>query len=347
MRRPTSQMRSPQVPIAFSITGATLAIGMMAACAIDEPTGSRVGPRVSFGKTATTLTVTATSPDSAFQGDTGVVVHVTGSGFAPGARAQWQLAGDTTHIHTLSTTYVSSKEVVARIKVDGDAPIAPYDVAVTLLDGKKGVGAELFTVKQAPVRQQDSIPIAVTIDDTGPAGASRIKSDGLGEYVNGVQGMLAEIDHFGNLQITPLNGAATTPAARSVVFDFSAPADPLNTYRPNVSDQTNFKILTIAYDNPRIQDLAVDQSACYRLTFSFRNLTTHHDANFSSAYDPQAAFALITRTSDSAWTMVTDGTCGPHPTWAAVRSQDLTRKNAPLVARGNYSLPFSIRFRTL
>src|SRR5690348_4136496 len=130
------RMRFAHVPTASTIGSAFLLSVVLSACSIDEPTGSRLEAHVSFGKTPTTVTVTATSPDSAFQGDSGVVVHVTGSGFAPGARAQWRLAGDTTHIHTLSTTYVSSKEVVALITVDGNAPIAPYDVAVMMLDGK-------------------------------------------------------------------------------------------------------------------------------------------------------------------------------------------------------------------
>jgi hypothetical protein len=72
---------------------------------------------------------------------------VFGTGFTQGARATWVLAGDTTHVHTSSTSYVSSTEVVAVIKVDPDAPAGFYDVAVALVDGKKGVGAELFAVR--------------------------------------------------------------------------------------------------------------------------------------------------------------------------------------------------------
>jgi hypothetical protein len=148
MSRLASRLRLKVASTAFASGTAFLVLWAMVACAADEPTGARVAPHVSFGKAPTsTVAVTATDPDSAFQGDSGIVVRVTGSGFADGARAQWQLAGDTTHIHTLSTTYVSSRELRAVIKVDADAPLALYDVAVLLRDGKKGVGAELFTVK--------------------------------------------------------------------------------------------------------------------------------------------------------------------------------------------------------
>jgi hypothetical protein len=347
-RSPSSSVSTRTASAILRLASVMLASGAMAACAVDAPTASGVNPRVSLAKAPPpSVTVTSTDPAYGFQGDSVLTVRVKGTGFTAGARTSWQINGDTTHVHEIGTpTFVSSTEVVTTIKVDLDAPVALYDVVVTLVGGKKGVGSEVFTVKSVNERQQLPIPIAVTIDDVGPAGPSRIRSDGLDEYVDGQQGMQAIIDQFGNLQITPQNGG-TTPADRSVVFDFTVPADPLNTYRPNVSGQINFKILTIDYDNPRIQDLGVGQSACYRATFAFRNLTTHHQANFSAAYDPQASYALITRTSASMWTMVTDGSCGAHPTWALVKSQDLTRKNAPLVSRGNYSLPFSIHFRAL
>jgi len=148
MSRLVPRLRLEILPPVFASGAVFLAVWTMVACSADEPTASRVNPHISFAKgTPSTVTVTATDPDSAFQGDSGVVVTVTGGGFTDGARAQWQLAGDTTHIQTLSTTYVSSKELRAVIKVAANAPLASYDVAVLLRDGKKGVGAELFTVK--------------------------------------------------------------------------------------------------------------------------------------------------------------------------------------------------------
>ncbi len=74
-------------------------------------------------------------------------------------------------MHEISTTYVSPTEVVSTIKVDLNAPTALYDVVVTLVGGKKGVGAELFAVKSVNERQQLPIPIAVTVDDAGALGA--------------------------------------------------------------------------------------------------------------------------------------------------------------------------------
>jgi len=353
MPRRSDGIALPHVkPGVFPLGGMVL-LCVMAACVADEPTASRPTPGLSLGKAPPpSVTVTSTDPTYAFQGDSVLTVHVKGTGFTAGAHTSWPVSGDTTHVHEISTTYVSATEVVSTIKVDLNAPTALYDVVVTLVGGKKGVGAELFTVKSVNERQQLPIPIAVALDDTGPLGVSRIRSDGLGDYVDGEQTMVAFIDQFGNLEIGPDNAdpSTPTPSRRSVVFDFSAPADPLNTYRPDLSLQTNFKILTNNVGLPRIQDLGINGtpvSACYRLTFAFRDVTTHHRVEFNPAINAQASFALITRTGASTWTAGQSTQCGANPTWGSVRSQDLVRKNAPLVFRGIYSLPLSMRIRAL
>lgn len=90
-------------------------------------------------------TVTSTNPASAHQ-DTTIDVSIFGSGFTTGAKATWSLGGDTTKVHVKSTKVVSSGEILARIEVPATAPVASYDVVVTLSNGKKGVGAEKFEV---------------------------------------------------------------------------------------------------------------------------------------------------------------------------------------------------------
>ena len=152
MRRTWIERSSRQHGTMAASVVCTLAlVGAMAACGVDGPTGTggdAANARVSFAKGGPSgVAVTSVNPDSAYQGDSLVSVRVFGSGFAAGARATWVLNGDTTHVHTTSTTFVSATEVIAVIKVDPDAPVAKYDVAVTLLTGKKGVGAEMFAVK--------------------------------------------------------------------------------------------------------------------------------------------------------------------------------------------------------
>jgi hypothetical protein len=117
--------------------------------------------------------VTATSPSFGDQGTT-VDVHVFGSGFSAGARAIWLLNGAADdHVHTNSTTVVSSTELVANVTIANDATLAFWDVQVALSNGKNGVGSDLFEVTSA-------IPIgtlggnAEAHDASGTAGGPQI-----------------------------------------------------------------------------------------------------------------------------------------------------------------------------
>ena len=192
-------------------------------------------------------------------------------------------------------------------------------------------------------------PVAVTVQNAGPLGPYRIQSDGLGEYVNGLQGMLAEFDDPGNLQFSPENGRSTTPPQRTLALDYSAPTDPLNTYRPNPTGQWNFKIKTGNAGKPRIQDLGVNGnpvSECYATTVAHADRITSQVVRFNAT---PSANAYITRTSVSpaTWTMVSDGPCTGNANWGGLTSQDLIAKNAPFIFRGYYSLQFSLLLRGL
>ena len=131
--------------------GITLALAThIAACTDDAPSQIAAPGRPSLAKAAGTTgpSVQSTSPSYSHR-DTTLDVHVFGSGFTAGAKAAWSLGGDTTLVHVNRTTYVSSGELVANVTVPAGAPLATYDVAVTLLSGTKGVGSELFEVTAA------------------------------------------------------------------------------------------------------------------------------------------------------------------------------------------------------
>ena len=145
-------------------------LAVTAGCSVDAPTSSRVPARPSLGKAPAGPTVTSTSPSYAHRGDTQLSVHVFGSGFAAGAKAQWSLGGDTTSVTTNSTTLVSSTELVAVIAVSGTAPLALYDVSVTNRDGKKGVGAELFAVTTATIVGPGTIGGDVIVNEISDLG---------------------------------------------------------------------------------------------------------------------------------------------------------------------------------
>ncbi|MEA2713020.1 MAG: hypothetical protein QOK27_981, partial [Gemmatimonadales bacterium] len=91
------------------------------------------------------LTVRSTVPSSSPR-DTTVDILVRGTGFDQGSQATWALKGDTTYqatrIHTNSTTFVNSTQLIANITIGADAQLALYDLQVLSAGGKKGIGIE-------------------------------------------------------------------------------------------------------------------------------------------------------------------------------------------------------------
>jgi hypothetical protein len=145
-----------------AVKGGVLATALMAlivvACQPDHPTGPYLAGEVSLAKGgagggggggSVGPTITATDPASTVQ-DTTLDVAIIGTGFTNGAKATWSLAGDTTQIIVKSTKVVSADRIIARISVPVTAAVGSYDVIVTLSNGKKGVGAEMFTVETRP-----------------------------------------------------------------------------------------------------------------------------------------------------------------------------------------------------
>jgi hypothetical protein len=93
--------------------------------------------------------VSGTDPAGAPQ-DTTLDVEVSGSGFDDGSTVQLTLDSvPTDKVRTNSTRYRNSKTLIANITIAADAQVDLYDVEVTTLRGKKGVGTEMFEVFQA------------------------------------------------------------------------------------------------------------------------------------------------------------------------------------------------------
>jgi hypothetical protein len=343
--------------ITYRLRGSALAllVGFAVACSTDGPPGPTLVGDANFAKSTSGPTVTATVPDSGTQGDVGKQVTITGTGFAAGAVADWERNGQVDpKITVRSTQFVSSTQVIATIDIAPDADVTTYDVAVTNTDRKKGIGSELFAVKSRP-NQILAIPLAVTVIDQDVTGTYRVLSDGLGDYVNGTQGLTAVIDGSGNLVFGPTSPGSTS---RKLRFDFSAPTDPLNGYRPDTSGEIGFSIksnpnLVDGTRSPLIGDLGVNgvpASACYSITISYRTATTGYLVVMNRASMPQSTQAYITRTSISpaVWSLVSDGQCLGNPNWAGVQSQDLTtKKTSPLVFQGYFDMRLSIVLRGL
>jgi probable HAF family extracellular repeat protein len=126
-----------------------LILGLLtfSACTGDAPSSALLAPRRTLASAAAvSVTVKSTSPDTATV-DSTLDVHVFGTGFDPGSRANWAIKGVVSpKVVTNSMRFVSSTELVANITIAADAPVASYDVIVTASSGKGGIGTECFVV---------------------------------------------------------------------------------------------------------------------------------------------------------------------------------------------------------
>src|SRR5690242_13733472 len=143
-------MKAHRIAIAFLLLG-------LSACGEHEPTRPPIA--AASGGSSGTVTVTAANPDSAPQ-DTTLDVHVSGSGFDRGSKAQWAQSGVLSpNVTTNSTKYVSSSQLVANITIAATASTGSYDILVTTSQGKKGIGSELFTIT---LKHNDVATVTVT-----------------------------------------------------------------------------------------------------------------------------------------------------------------------------------------
>lgn len=144
--------------IVFVLAGAAAFLGCREAAETPAGPGGLLAAAGGGGKPTSGPSVTAADPAYGHTGDVEKRVTITGSGFSPGAQAAWERGGvSDSKIQVLSTEYVSSTQLVATITIAADAAIDLYDISVTALDRKKGIGYMLFEVTQAVVVTGTSI----------------------------------------------------------------------------------------------------------------------------------------------------------------------------------------------
>jgi len=202
----------------------------------------------------------------------------------------------------------------------------------------------------APLLSRGTTPISLAVSVASDTALHRVTGDGLGDYVDGEQGVFAQIDDSGNLQF----GSTAAPMVRRLVFDFGAPVGAASALaHGSEADVTSWKLKTnrvlATSSSPYIGDLGVNgipASACYSATAAHAHPTLRFTAQYNSAMNAPSGQVRITRTSvasPSRWTMVTnDPTCDADVDVAAVDTQSLTIRNAKAVLAGTYRLPFAI-----
>ena len=154
---------------------------VLSGCAAEVPTAPPVQEPTFAKGGGNGPTVRAANPDTGLRNTT-IDVRVLGSGFDNGSKATWALAGDTanatTRITTNSTRFVKSGELVANITIAADAPLALFDIVVVAAGGKKGIGIEMFAVKDS----DRTDPYSAQFDD---GAGYLLRSDNGAAYVDG------------------------------------------------------------------------------------------------------------------------------------------------------------------
>lgn len=170
---------------------AIVASAWLLACGDREPsTTGPDAPLLAQGGGTSGPTVKDVQPDSAAQ-DTTLDIVVSGSGYDQGSQVTLALQGvPSEEVRTNATAFVNSRKLIANITIAADADTGAYDVAVTTLDGRRGIGIEMFTVHGKP---EAAKPADVTIvGETTPGVANLLAPDATGLYRDGVCGARGE-----------------------------------------------------------------------------------------------------------------------------------------------------------
>lgn len=164
------------------------------------------------------------------------------------------------------------------------------------------------------------VRLTVTVADA----PNRITSDLRGPYVDGQQGVTANLDQVGNLTFS-VTGIQADPTKRRLVFDYSVKLTGTSlTLTQDQSRMNSFTIRTIGNaictgTNPcgiGIQALAPGQTACYSLPTAWSDTITQYQGVFNTAANGSTAYAAVTRTDNGtgkrSWS-VTSADCNGNP----------------------------------
>jgi uncharacterized membrane protein len=174
---------------------AALALGCMESRSTEPSTGD---PAFAKAGGASDPTVESADPATAPQ-DTTLDVHVFGTNYDGGSRVDFSRGGVVDpKLQVNSTTFRSSRELVANVTVAPDASTVFYDIVVTKSTGKKGIGTEKFAVL---------VQGEMLSSPSGQSWATSVSENGLvSGYVMGVCGTVQGgvlWDQLGQLTVLP------------------------------------------------------------------------------------------------------------------------------------------------
>jgi len=239
-------------PRSIAAAASLLLVGaiMIAGCQQENPAGPTV-TEVEFAKPGgggggKGPKVDSAVPSSAPQATT-LDVTVSGSGFEEGSDVTFTIDGvPQDEVKTNGTTFNSKRELVANVTIGAEATIELYDVEVRTPPGKKGTGADLFSVTSSSGRPSDRDLLTAVIDGAFSTSSApldgtspRILHDGSASYADGQDGMEVYVmtDRKAGRMLLDLRGSTRTfwldlrpdRDASSAVIDWMMIADACGT----------------------------------------------------------------------------------------------------------------------
>jgi hypothetical protein len=205
---------------------------------------------------------------------------------------------------------------------------------------------------------------SVTIEDTLTNGApTAIRSDGLGPYTNGVDGVSVSL---GVINFWPRNDRGT----RNVVFNNGGEDTSLRPYLPSPNDakapptgmtgtDNLLKDPHTGNSNPSqspIQNMTIGSSQCITFFWAVKDSSTGYGwraPNFHGnlANVPQSSYAVVTRDSATQWTIESNhsGLCtdNPYNVGMVLHDESTTMKGKTITttyADGFYYVPFRLTY---
>lgn len=193
-----------------------------------------------------------------------------------------------------------------------------------------------------------AVALRITIEPTdSTATACKICGDGLGEYVDGVDGVSASFTKYGWLSIA----FQDRTAIRTVSFDYSFPGNPPP---PPVLPVVSPKI-TSSIPSTNLQDMPYGMTQCIGLGWSHTdgsNITRNHGFQFGPHVNG-SSYAIVTCTAATnpdntgpcmQWTVEpkVDGVCNAMPAVAGINDRIVVRGKAADYDRGRFSMPFKL-----
>ena len=187
-----------------------------------------------------------------------------------------------------------------------------------------------------------SVPLKLTVND---ASGNKITSDDGTDYINGSRTVSANFDQYGNFIFA--TGAASNKPGSPLVRWLSVNFDnPIVIYKtPPVSGANNRagglstgQVEGMSFTP--MQSMTVGQTQCIGLTLGGGNWVVNFHRTPEDVSTTQAAYVVVTKISESQWTMTPVGECSPNSNVGALRygTSNLF---------GYYYLPFSFTLTKL